>query len=133
MNLLKNYFRREQNQENEEVFNQFEHDLENPQFDNHLFEYAPNNSHPVINIRAIPSVRRKFLQRPVTTDTDNYLNNFKCAICQNEIGEESFVTDLPHCHHLYHFECLSDWFAINSTCPICKRDYLPEFRGFVEE
>ena len=75
----------------------------------------------------IPKVKKKDLKREITSDRDNYMNDFTCIICYNEIGEESFVTDLPDCHHTYHHKCISEWFKINSKCPLCKKDYINRF------
>jgi predicted Zn-ribbon and HTH transcriptional regulator len=81
----------------------------------------------VINQQQIPKKKMKDLPRQENEDEENYLNDNNCIICYNEINEESFVTDLPVCHHKYHHECISKWFEVNSKCPLCKTDYIGQF------
>ena len=85
-----------------------------------------NNRGGDINLEEIPKERFKNIRQNVS-DEDNYLNDNTCIICYNEINEESFVTDLPICHHKYHHSCISEWFKINSKCPLCKTDYVGQF------
>lgn len=59
------------------------------------------------------------------------MNNKECIICYEEIGDESFITDLPECHHMYHYKCISEWFKVDSKCPLCKKDYYGKFDGVV--
>lgn len=80
----------------------------------------------MINQNEIPKEKLKNIQRKVE-DEENYQNDNTCVICYNEINEESFVTDLPACHHKYHYTCISEWFKINSKCPLCKKDYIGQF------
>ena len=81
---------------------------------------------------AIPKEKFKDIIREKVGEEDNYLNTKDCIICYNQINEESFVTDLPDCHHLYHHRCISEWFKINSKCPLCKKDYLDKFNNLIE-
>ena len=62
-------------------------------------------------------------------DSENFVNTNNCVICYNDFGDDSFLTDLPKCHHIYHYKCISEWFKVNSKCPMCKEDYLNEFDG----
>ena len=71
----------------------------------------------------------KDLRRDLPKDEENYLNDNNCIICYNEINDESFITDLPECHHMYHHACISEWFQIYTKCPLCKQDYYGKFEG----
>ncbi|KAL7718915.1 RING-type domain-containing protein [Entamoeba marina] len=42
-----------------------------------------------------------------------------CVICQNSVD---VAVRLP-CKHTFHKECISDWLARSSRCPICQRDF----------
>jgi hypothetical protein len=42
----------------------------------------------------------------------------KCMICLNEIR----VYHVLHCGHIFHRACINDWFKIQKTCPVCRRD-----------
>ena len=41
----------------------------------------------------------------------------KCAICL----EQSFKSQCKtRCGHLFHINCIKEWFKHNATCPICR-------------
>ena len=70
----------------------------------------------------------KDLQRDLPKDKENFLNDYNCIICHNDFNNNSLVTDLPECHHLYHYACISEWFQMNTKCPLCKQDYYGKFK-----
>ena len=62
---------------------------------------------------------------PITTvscehisDNSNITSN--CPICLEdfELGEEA---SQPHCGHIFHKNCISQWWRSNNTCPVCRR------------
>lgn len=42
-----------------------------------------------------------------------------CVICQSEFESDEMVTKLS-CHHMYHSECLEEWYKMKQVCPICQ-------------
>lgn len=45
-----------------------------------------------------------------------------CGIClENTSGK---IRCLPKCNHVFHKNCVDQWFLINSKCPTCRKDYL---------
>jgi E3 ubiquitin-protein ligase RNF115/126 len=56
-----------------------------------------------------------------TLDDVNKLPTEKkdCVICLTPFEKGSQVLILP-CTHLFHPNCIKDWFGSNNTCPICK-------------
>lgn len=42
-----------------------------------------------------------------------------CPICHSTIGE-TIAFDLP-CKHIFHAECLEEWFSKSDTCPMCRK------------
>ena len=98
------------------------------------FGYIDRNLRRIqgINQGNIPKQRWRDLDRGDVEDSENFMNTRTCVICHEVMNEESFVTDLPVCNHLYHHKCISEWFKVNSKCPICKHDYLDEFRDIRE-
>ncbi|KAH7648431.1 hypothetical protein FG379_000355 [Cryptosporidium bovis] len=50
------------------------------------------------------------------------ISNF-CPICVQEIDENVVIRILP-CdnRHIFHRECIDDWFKQNCVCPICRSD-----------
>ncbi|CAD7970759.1 unnamed protein product [Amoebophrya sp. A25] len=47
-----------------------------------------------------------------------------CAICCGALfeGEPVEICELNGCHHEFHRDCLQEWFARASSCPICRCD-----------
>lgn len=43
----------------------------------------------------------------------------ECIICQEEFGVALEIYSLP-CQHKYHGTCISKWFSVNTSCPICR-------------
>ncbi len=52
-------------------------------------------------------------------DTDKLLNH-TCIICLSEfkIGQSVKVLD---CNHMYHNECINEWYKRKKVCPICDK------------
>lgn len=42
-----------------------------------------------------------------------------CPICIEEFDIDSEVICMP-CKHVYHYDCICNWFERSYTCPICK-------------
>lgn len=54
--------------------------------------------------------------------------NATCPISRDEFTDESEITMIRGCNHIFNRECLREWFARHSSCPLCRsdiRDYLP--------
>lgn len=43
----------------------------------------------------------------------------KCTICLIEINEGTESISLP-CEHMFHDKCITQWFGIHNTCPLCR-------------
>jgi hypothetical protein len=46
-------------------------------------------------------------------------DNKKCTICQDEYNNKDKVIVLP-CLHVFHPDCINNWFSSKNTCPNCK-------------
>ena len=46
-------------------------------------------------------------------------NETECIICMEEFKKDDDGIYLP-CQHLFHKDCLYEWFKIKDFCPICK-------------
>lgn len=53
--------------------------------------------------------------------------NATCPISHDEFNDESEITMIRGCNHIFNRESLRRWFANNSTCPMCRRD-IREYR-----
>ena len=46
-------------------------------------------------------------------------NEITCIICMDDFKNDEDVIYLP-CQHLFHRDCIYEWFKINDCCPTCK-------------
>jgi hypothetical protein len=54
--------------------------------------------------------------------------NATCPISRDEFNDESEITMLRGCNHIFNRASLREWFVSHSTCPLCRsdiRDYQP--------
>jgi hypothetical protein len=54
--------------------------------------------------------------------------NATCPISRDEFNDESEITMIRGCNHVFNRESLRQWFVNHSTCPMCRsniRDYQP--------
>ncbi len=42
-----------------------------------------------------------------------------CAICQEVV---TCATRIRACGHCFHDQCISQWFTMNTRCPVCRHD-----------
>lgn len=49
------------------------------------------------------------------------LKDQKCSVCITSYEPEDQVRYLP-CEHVYHPDCIEQWFQTHPTCPICSKD-----------
>jgi hypothetical protein len=49
----------------------------------------------------------------------------QCQICFEDFvrGDEISISHNHQCSHYFHKECIIDWLARNTKCPVCRRDY----------
>jgi len=64
----------------------------------------------------IPTKVYQELSKDLTTD-----KNKRCAVCLCDYEPEDQVRHLP-CDHLFHPDCIQEWFKANAKCPVCKFD-----------
>lgn len=99
---------------------------------------VPDHSRADVLIDGLESVSRDLLSRyGVVRGEDRPL----CGVCSERLDQDSpyqtenrkrlraptfsEVVALP-CVHIFHSECLSPWFARQTTCPMCRFDVDPE-------
>ena len=54
--------------------------------------------------------------------------NATCPISRDEFNDESEITMIRGCNHIFNRASLREWFVNHSTCPMCRsdiRDYAP--------
>ena len=45
-----------------------------------------------------------------------------CVICQDQMRQGEEVRTIRQCSHLFHRECIDEWFRSNVRCPHCRVD-----------
>lgn len=56
--------------------------------------------------------------------TDNIENMCDICLMGYSVGEEICWSHNKECNHVFHKDCILDWLLRNSSCPLCRRDYL---------
>ncbi len=54
--------------------------------------------------------------------------NATCPISRDEFNDESEITMIRGCNHIFNRASLREWFAHHSTCPLCRGD-IRTYRG----
>lgn len=54
-----------------------------------------------------------------STILNNKDKNEFCIICQEDIKIEEIIRKIK-CSHLFHINCIDNWFIENKKCPMCK-------------
>ena len=65
-------------------------------------------------------VRPTTEQITAATSVAGILNDDNCAICQEIM--DGPVTRINHCSHMFHPNCISEWFTRSVFCPNCRHD-----------
>lgn len=73
---------------------------------------------PVLLIARREICKTIHVYEPVTVIDD--VKDESCCICLNKLSEN--VIKLK-CNHYFHNNCISDWFGVNMSCPICRENY----------
>lgn len=56
---------------------------------------------------------------------DSILEDQQCAICLEDFKGGELLTELPHCRHFFHVECIARWFQSSTQCPLCRSSQAP--------
>jgi E3 ubiquitin-protein ligase ATL6/9/15/31/42/55 len=51
----------------------------------------------------------------------------------NEFEDDETLRLIPKCDHVFHPECIDEWLAKNTTCPVCRANLDPESGESVAE
>lgn len=55
-----------------------------------------------------------------TTVMPTPLVDTNCSICQDSLAEPG--TRITHCGHVFHMNCITEWFSRSVFCPMCRHD-----------
>ena len=45
-----------------------------------------------------------------------------CSICLSEFDNNERIMLLPECKHVFHIDCIKEWFKRNHICPFCRNN-----------
>jgi hypothetical protein len=45
-----------------------------------------------------------------------------CSICQEGYTDNILIRQIRHCNHMFHRQCIDQWFQQNVHCPVCRFD-----------
>ena len=48
--------------------------------------------------------------------------DYNCSICLENLSKNDEITTLG-CNHIFHKNCIDNWFINHSTCPLCNLDF----------
>ncbi|XP_060207767.1 probable E3 ubiquitin-protein ligase RHC1A [Lycium barbarum] len=71
------------------------------------------------SIDSLPTV--KISKKDVKSDSH-------CPVCKEKFSLGTQAKKLP-CKHLYHSDCISPWLQQKSSCPVCRKELIPETSG----
>jgi hypothetical protein len=75
---------------------------------------------PPASKQAVRNLKRfKMSEEYCKKDDKGKLEYPTCSVCMSEIQQNNDTTLIP-CGHLYHDNCVSKWFDMNNSCPVCR-------------
>ena len=75
---------------------------------------------PCINCQSIVALSGTVAPRTVGFEIHD------CPICLRDIAVNTLGYTIISCGHTYHPNCLSSWFKLYLTCPMCRADVRPQ-------
>ena len=65
-------------------------------------------------------IKDKIMKIPQIYYKSNKYINCECSICFDQFKENEMLKQLP-CEHIFHKECLGQWFLNMNNCPFCNQ------------
>ncbi|XP_057529763.1 RING-H2 finger protein ATL1-like [Amaranthus tricolor] len=88
------------------------------QDEDHITENHEEN-HGLKLIDLIPAM--KFMELSKGRDPDS-IRGSGCSICLREGYEDDEMCKvLPECDHVFHSDCIDQWFMKKQSCPVCRK------------
>ncbi|KAF2297247.1 hypothetical protein GH714_019958 [Hevea brasiliensis] len=66
---------------------------------------------------------RKFSPVPLSPKIHQNLlrkSGLRCPVCLGDYQAEDRLQQIPACGHTFHMECIDQWLANHTTCPLCR-------------
>jgi hypothetical protein len=87
-----------------------------------------------INLLGFSQINHQQNEETINRPTQDEINNGStietvngpfeniCSICHESFTLGNTIRILNVCHHVYHMNCIDEWFTRNVLCPICRHD-----------
>lgn len=80
------------------------------------------------------NLKLKLSNHVVTTENNiKYDKNETCCICFEEFGDENVIQCEAQCKNIFHRDCINLWLSNNSSCPLCRSNWLENNANPLEE
>ena len=90
-------------------------------------ELCPNNNQETLdkiygekNNNESNKIKDKIIKIPQVYYKENEFDIYECSICIDKFKENELLKKLK-CGHVFHKECLSQWFLNMNNCPTCNQ------------
>ncbi|CUV04137.1 unnamed protein product [Cryptosporidium hominis] len=87
-----------------------------------IFGSADSNNSRGINNEIVNKITQKSYYYGEGNETCSSSDDAPlCTVCLSEVNEGDFVVRLD-CQHIFHHQCIKEWFKMSVICPLCKVD-----------
>lgn len=76
------------------------------------------NNYNGLSDRQVESIEKNIIPERELGDEEQKT----CSICLSEFNKDEVALILPECEHLFHEECIKEWFKRNHFCPFCRNN-----------
>ena len=117
------------NEVNSSIENTENSENNNNQTDRYVIEFQ-FNIQPNQNIEDLPNYFKNVKQINEVLGMPKYIHKKDecllkdCSICLEKLEYKKYKRILPCCKNVFHKTCIDKWFKKNSSCPICRHDFL---------
>ena len=77
-----------------------------------------------VSFKSCKEINEKLCCNPIRIKKNDEILGEECLICCDNYKIYEYKRILPKCSHIFHKKCIDKWFKKNSTCPICRHDYI---------
>lgn len=56
----------------------------------------------------------------------------QCSVCLGDYEAEDRLQQIPACGHTFHIDCIDNWLATHTTCPLCRLSLLSSAKSPTE-
>ena len=77
----------------------------------------------MFNLDCFRRKRKEELSKPIKRGyivVDKEFENNECIICLENMIKDDKIKILE-CGHIYHYNCINDWFKKVNECPVCYK------------